>query len=120
MDRLIQIKGLAVMVNIGSSQEERAQPQRLLLDVSFVALAQPEELNDDLSTTVDYHAVSSYLERECQEHPWHLIETLADKLSERLLTVFPLRWVEFTVRKFILLNAEYVAVTVKKEAHYNS
>ncbi|MBX9742196.1 MAG: dihydroneopterin aldolase [Chthoniobacterales bacterium] len=119
MDRLIQIKGLAVMVNIGASDEERSEPQRLLLDVSFVALSQPEELNDDLSTTIDYHAVSVYLERECQAHPWQLIETLADKLSERLLTFFPLLWVEFTVRKFILPNAECVAVTVKKEAHYS-
>lgn len=119
MERLIQIKGLSIMANIGIPDEERAEPQRLLLDLKFVALAQPKELNNDLSTTIDYHAVSTYLERECQSHPWHLIETLADKLTERMLTVFPLRWVELTVRKFILPNAEYVAVTVRREALYS-
>lgn len=119
MDRLIQIKGLAVMVNIGTSEEERSEPQRLLLDVNFVALSQPKEFQDDLSTTIDYHAVSTYLETECQERPWHLVETLAGKLTERLLTAFPLRSVEITVRKFILPNAEYVAVTVRREANYS-
>lgn len=116
MERLIQIKGLAVMASIGTSEEERSTPQKLLLDVNFMALSQPKDLNEDLSTTIDYHAVSVYLEIECQKRPWFLIETLADKLTERLLTAFPLLWVELTVRKFVLPNAEYVAVTVRREA----
>lgn len=107
------------MANIGVPDEERAEPQRLVLDVSFAAFSQPKELSD-LATTIDYHAVSVCLEQECQAHPWHLIETLADKLTERLLTVFPLRWVELTVRKFILPNAEYVSVTVRREASYSA
>ena len=119
MERLIQIKGLSIMAHIGVPDEERATPQRILLDLKFVALSQPQELEDDLSLTVDYAAVSTFLEKNCQAHPWHLLETLADKITTRLLTVFPLRWVELTIRKFVIPNAESVSVTVHREASYS-
>lgn len=108
------------MAHIGVPDEERVTPQRILLDLKFVALSQPEELKEDLSLTVDYAAVSTFIEKNCHAHPWHLIETLADKITTRLFTVFPLRWVELTVHKFILPNAESVSVTVRREASYSS
>ncbi len=120
MERIIRIKGLSIMTHIGTTKEERAESQRLLLDLSFVALFQPEILQDDLSLTIDYMAVSAFLEKNCQAHPWHLIETLADKITTRLLTVFPLRWVELTIHKFVIPNAESVSVTVRGEASYSA
>ena len=45
-----------------------------------------------------------------------LIETLADQLAAALLAEFSLRWIEITIRKFILPNAEWVSVSIRREA----
>lgn len=116
MERIIEIKGLSVAAFIGVPDEERKQEQRLCFDLRFVALLQPKMLNDNIIATVDYAAVSQRLEQIVQEQPYRLIETVADEITETLLEEFRLRWIEVTVRKFILPNAEYVAVSLRREA----
>jgi FolB domain-containing protein len=111
--RVIAIRGLEVMCRIGVSEEERAAPQRLLLDLRFSARDQPDDLGDDLGATVDYFALSRRVATAAAEHPLRLIETLADGLARLMLSEYPLRWAEVTVRKFILADAEEVSVTVR-------
>ncbi len=115
MERIIEIKGLELMVNIGVPEEERAHKQKLLIDVRFVALEQLKDLRDELSATVDYVTISQRLEEIAHKYPRSLIETLADDMTTALLKEFKLAWVELTIRKFILPNTEYVAVTVKQK-----
>jgi len=115
MERIITIQGLSVPAFIGVPSEEREQVQQLCFDLRFAALLQPETLNDDIATTIDYAAVSQRLEQIVQEQPRKLIETVADEITAILLAEFSLRWIELTLRKFILPNAEHVAVTVRRE-----
>jgi FolB domain-containing protein len=115
MERIIQIKALQLITSIGISKEEQAKPQRLLCDLHFAAFSQPEELHDDLSSTIDYAVVSQRVQEIARERPRKLIETLADDISKLLFTEFHLRWIELTIRKFILPDSEYVAVTVRRE-----
>lgn len=113
-ERVIGIQGLEVMAYVGVPEEERGAPQRLLMDLRFAASAQPETLNDDLTQTIDYAAVSLRVREIASEYPRKLIETLADDLTGKLLTEFPLSWIQLTIRKFILPQTEWVSVTVKK------
>lgn len=113
-ERIICIRGLEVMAHVGVPDDERAVSQRLLLDLRFAAIEQPLSLNDDLAFTVDYHAVSLRILELVAEHPCKLIETLADEVTERLLKEYSLRWIELSIRKFILPNAEWVSVSVKR------
>lgn len=115
MERIITIQGLSVLACVGVPSEEREEAQRLCFDLQFTALLQPETLNDDIVATVDYAEVSQRLEEIVQERPRRLIETLADEITEILLAEFSLCWIELTIRKFILPNAEHVAVTVRRE-----
>lgn len=119
MERIIEIKGLSLPALIGVPSEERKQAQPLCFDLRFAALLQPETLNDDIAATVDYAAVSQRLAELVEMRPRRLIETLADEIATILLAEFSLRWIELSVRKFILPNAEHVAVTVHRttEAH---
>jgi FolB domain-containing protein len=115
-ERVITIKGLEVMAHVGVPDEERSAPQKLLLDLSFAAIDQPVDLGDDIARTVDYFALSRRIIAFAAERPRQLIETLAEETASTLLGEFPLRWIEITVRKFILTDAEWVAVTVRREA----
>jgi len=115
-ERIIAIKGLEVSAHVGVPEEERSRPQRLLLDLSFAAIDQPSDLSDEISRTVDYHAVSLRVAEVVGERPRKLIETLADQLAAALLAEFSLRWIEITIRKFILPNAEWVSISIRREA----
>ena len=115
MKRIITIQGLSLLAHVGVPDEELAQPQQLCFDLQFAAVSQPQELHDDLALTVDYAGVSQRVVSIVQEHPRRLIETLADEITAILLEEFQLRWIEVTIRKFILPNTEYVAVTVRRK-----
>jgi FolB domain-containing protein len=115
-ERIIAVRGLEVNACVGVPDEERATPQRLLIDLSFAALSQPEKLHDDIELTVDYHAVSLRVAEVIADHPRKLIETLADEIAEELLSEFALRWIEITIRKFILPQTEWVAVSTRRES----
>ena len=111
---IIAIEGLEVSAHVGVPDEERAVAQRLLLDLRFVAAIQPEDFQDDLSLTVDYHAVSIRVAAIAAERPRKLIETLASEITDILMKEFSLRLVELTIRKFILPNAEWVSVSIRR------
>jgi len=113
-ERVITIKGLEVMARVGVPEEERSAPQKLLIDLSFAAVEQLADLGDDITRTVDYFEISRRVIAIVGERPRRLIETLADEMTATLLGEFHLRWIEITVRKFILTDAEWVAVTVRR------
>jgi len=114
-ERIITIQGLTLLAHIGVSEKERETSQRLSFDLRFASYLQLEKLKEDLLLTVNYAAVSQRLEQIVQERPRKLIETLADEITTLLLAEFSLRWIELTVRKFILPNADFVAVTIRRE-----
>ena len=113
-ERVIEIRGLEVMACVGVPEEERAVPQRLLFDLRFAALGQPADLGDDITATIDYFDLRRRVIALAGERPRKLIETMVDELADRLMSGYPLRWIEITVRKFILTDAEWVAVTVRR------
>jgi len=116
MERIISIKSQSIVTTIGVSKEEQAVAQHLLCDVCFAGSYQLENLQDDLAATIDYAHVYQRVHEIAGEHPRKLIETLADDITLSLLREFKLRWIELTIRKFILPNTEYVAVKVRRES----
>ena len=115
-ERVIEIRGLEVMARIGVPEEERSAPQRLLIDLRFAALDQPVDLKDEIAATVDYFELSRQVIAIAGERPRKLIETLGDELADQLMKSYPLRWIEITIRKFIMTDAEWVAVSIRREA----
>jgi dihydroneopterin aldolase len=115
-ERVIAIKGLQVSAHVGVPDSEREAPQTLRIDLNFAARSQPALLNDDIALTVDYHAVSLMVAEIASERSRQLIETLADELAGRLISEFGLRWIEVTIRKFILPQTDWVSVSIRRES----
>lgn len=112
----ILIKGLAVEARVGVPDAERAQPQRLLIDAILEPRIPFAELGDAIDQTADYDLAAREIAAVAAARPRHLIETLAADLAAMLVEKFPLRSAEIEVRKFILPQAEYVAVRCRREA----
>lgn len=115
MNDRIFIQGLEVFARIGITPEERAKPQRLKLDAEIEPLNAFAELEEQIGRTVDYYQVSLRLDELALSQEWQLIETLAHKSADLIVTAFPAIAATVTVRKFILPQTEFVAVRTRVE-----
>ncbi len=109
----IHIEQLELEARIGVTEEERAGPQRLVLNLTVWPTAAFGGLRDDLAQTVNYAELCRSAREFVQGRTNKLIETLAHQLASHLLGKFPLEAVEVEVRKFVLPNTKYVSATVR-------
>jgi dihydroneopterin aldolase len=109
----IHIEQLEIQARVGVPDSERAQPQRLSLNVTFW----PKRFGsrDNIADTVNYSEVATSLKEFFGQHDYRLIETLAEEAAGHLLARFPLRRVAIEVRKFVLPDADHVSVTAVRE-----
>lgn len=110
----ITIHELEVHYRVGVPEAERATPQRLLITVQMRHDFQAAAAADDLRWTIDYYAVTQRLLHFGEGRQWRLIETLATDLAAMVLGEFLPRSVTVEVKKFIIPEARWVAVTVTR------
>lgn len=112
----IHIEQLEVLTRIGVPEEERANPQRLTMNISLWPYEKTGDLADNIEQTVNYSAVAEETQNFVGDQSLNLIETLADRLALHLLKAFPIQKVTIEVRKFPLSDAKYVSATVTRIA----
>jgi len=110
----IDIEQLKVQAHVGVPADERSQPQRLTLNVTFWPRSSPQ--HDDLAETVNYSAVADLVREMVRARHYKLIETLAEEVAGAILARFAIRKVAVEVRKFVLADTEYVSVTAIRDA----
>jgi FolB domain-containing protein len=110
----ITISDLEVFFHVGVPDEERANPQRLLLTVEMAWDFSAAAATDDLHKTIDYYAVTQRLLRFGVGRDWKLIEKLAADIAEMVLREFSSPTVIVEVKKFIIPEARSVSVRVAR------
>jgi FolB domain-containing protein len=110
----IHIEDLEVRYCVGVPDEERAQPQRLLVCLTLYHDFSAASEADDVRQTVDYYALTRRLLQYGEGRSWRLIETLAVELAELVLREFGPVAVEVEVKKFILPETRWVSVKVRR------
>lgn len=92
-----RVQALEVHARCGVSEEERALPQALLVDLAYVYEARAA---DDASATVDYGALLEEAAWALEHEEFRLLEAGAGRIGERVLERFPaVREVAVTVTK---------------------
>ena len=110
----IRIQELEVHYRVGVPAEERATAQRLLISLSMETDFEDAAESDDLAHTVDYFAVCQRLLSFGDGRSWKLIEKLATDIAATILAESSVTSIEVEVRKFIIPEARYVAVSMKR------
>jgi dihydroneopterin aldolase len=110
----ILVSNLELRAHIGITPEERGEAQRLTVSLKITPLADFTALGDDIARTVDYFRVSRRIQEIAMDRPRNLIETLAGEIAGTILEEFAASRVEVELRKYILPDAEYVAVRVTR------
>jgi dihydroneopterin aldolase len=94
MDRIL-ITAARLPAHIGVTDEERAQPQTLVFDITLLRDLREAGRTDDYTKTVCYAEVVREIE-DILTKPFHLIEAVAESVAARVLSGFAVD--EITVR----------------------
>ena len=110
----ISIVDLEVFYRVGVPDAERSQPQRLLLTVVMESDFSAAANSDSIVDTIDYYAVTQKLLRFGEGREWKLIEKLATDIADLILAEFKPQAVTVEIKKFIIPQARYVAVSLTR------
>ena len=113
----IAIVDLEVFYRVGVTEEERAQPQRLLLTLDMRFDFTSAAISGRIARTIDYYEVSQRLLHLGDRRTWKLIETVATDIADKVLSEFRPEMVTVEVKKFAVPQARYVSVCLTKERY---
>ena len=113
-DRIL-IEGLALSSCIGVPDAERAAAQRLTVNLVLEPIRGFTALGDAIASTVDYFRVCEEVKALSLARPRCLLETLAGDIAALLLERFALQAVEVELRKYVLRDTAFVAVSLRRE-----
>ena len=114
MTDYVSIKDLSVRAVIGVHDWEREVEQTLVISVDMVTDVRKAAASDNLADALDYSAVASAIAAVVRDGKFHLIETAAERVAERLLTDFPIVSLRLHVRKPITADAYTAAITIER------
>ncbi|RLQ21193.1 dihydroneopterin aldolase [Seongchinamella sediminis] len=98
MDR-VYIKGLKTDAVIGVYDWERDIRQTLVLDLELAADNRAAAATDAIEDAVDYDAISGRILAYVADSEFQLIETLAERVAEIVLSEFGVPWLRLRLAK---------------------
>ena len=96
---IVFINDLRIETIIGIYDWERKVKQTISLDLEMGADIRKSAETDAIEDTLNYKAVAKRLITFVGESEYQLVETLAEKITEIVLTEFSVPWVKLTVHK---------------------
>ena len=116
MDRIC-LNGVPLRARLGELPEERAFPQKLLLDIAIELELEAAANTDQLALTVDYKKLVDRLQAAAASVTCNLLETLTSKLCQVALEDPRVSTVRARLRKFPAeLTGQVESVAVEMSA----
>jgi FolB domain-containing protein len=110
----ISIVDLEVFYCVGVTEEERSQPQRLLITVDMDYDFSTASMSDRIEKTINYFEVSQELLKYGDNRSWKLLEKLVSNIVDSIMSKFRPQTVLVEVKKFTIPQAKYVSVSLSK------
>jgi len=95
----IFLKGLTTETIIGIFDWEREIRQTIAVDLEMSADIRRAAATDHIDDTLNYKRVAKRVLAFVQDSRFQLIETLAERIAELILTEFAIDWVKVTLHK---------------------
>ena len=116
MADFIIIHELDARCRVGCTAEERAYPQRLVLNFRIGIDSKLAARTGELSDTVCYQTVSESVTAFLLEGEWPLLEQLGEDITKLVLEQFPAAInCDLEIRKFILPGTTCVGLEIERE-----
>ena len=115
MDRVF-IEGLEIETTIGIYDWERRIKQPLLFDLEMGFDNRKPAASDNIEHTLDYKAISKRLVAYVKASDFGLVETLAERCCEIVLSEFNVEWVRLKLSKpGAVRGARNVGVMIERQ-----
>lgn len=117
MDKIF-IESLQLKTIIGVHEWEQKLPQTLIIDL--ILYRNFEKIDDVVEQTIDYDALTKFVEEFITNRTFKLIETVANQVADQLLAKFPIDRITVKVSKpHALRSAKNVKVEVNRPSAYD-
>ncbi len=112
---IIYVRDLKIETVIGIFPWERQVKQIVLLDLEMGTDIRRAAREDNIAHTLDYKAVTKRLIEFVSHSEFQLVETLAERIAEIILTEFTVPWVRLRLnKKGALRGAQDVGVIIER------
>lgn len=99
MADLVRLQGMTFSAAHGASPGEWTRERRFVVDLEVEADLRRAGATDDLADTVNYSTLHGVVRDVMKGPPVNLLETLADRIAQRVLRDFPVQAVRVRVAK---------------------
>jgi len=96
---IVFLHDLTIETIIGIYDWERRIKQAVILDLDMATDVKKAASSDHIDDAIDYKAVAKRLIEYVSENHFQLVETLAERVTELVLTEFGVKWVKLRVNK---------------------
>ena len=110
----ISIVELEVFYCVGVTDEERAEPQRLLVTVDMSLDFSSAAVSDRIERTINYADVAQELLTYGQGRSWKLLEKLVANIADLIMARYKPLAVAVEVKKFTVPKAKHVSVSLTR------
>lgn len=111
----IFLHGLKVETIVGVWDWERKIRQTVSIDIEMGADLRRAAETDNIDDTLDYKAVAKQVQQMVVDSEFQLIETMAEKIAEFVLTEFEVTWIQVRVSKpGAIRGAKDVGVLIRR------
>lgn len=112
---IIFLRELKIETVIGIYDWERKIKQVVVLDLEMATDIKKAAETDHIDDTLDYKAVAKRVIEFVEGSSFQLVETLAEKVAEVVLTEFNVPWIKLTLNKAgAITGAEGVGVMIER------
>ena len=120
--RQIFVEGIELVGHHGVFEEEKQKGVRFRIDLKVDVDHFPAFDNDQLTDTIDYRDLIQTVLTVAEGESLNLIENLAETMVDRLLSDFPVKQVEISLRKkskHVAGNPDWVGVRIQRTQKNN-
>jgi dihydroneopterin aldolase len=96
---IIFLEALEIETVIGIYDWERSIKQKVVFDIQMATDIRNAAATDHIDDTLNYKAVAKRLIQFVGESEYQLVETLAEKVAEIILTEFQVPWTRIVLNK---------------------
>jgi dihydroneopterin aldolase len=111
----IFLQDLKVETIVGIWDWERKIRQTVSIDIEMAADVAKAAETDNIEGTLNYKAVAKRVQQFVGDSEYRLVETLAEKIAETILTEFDIAWIQLRVSKpGAIRNAKNVGIVIRR------
>ena len=112
MDKIL-LEGIRLDIRVGTTGEERSEPQLCGLDLALEADLKAAGRSGDLKHTVDYAAIFRLIEAHCAQNSFTLLEEVGQQVCDRIFDQYPVKSIKLRIRKLKPFSSRLNAVGVE-------